>query len=159
VRADVPSAALRQEFGMAEVESPLGPIDIAPTTLYVGDLEASIRWYESALGLQPVSIGDEIHPHAAYQLGASLIVLEPITAALEPAPLGSENATINILVSRDASEVRRELLRRGVRCSEMADSIHYSAFLIRDLDGNRFHVSQPLSQQAERDVATHSGSQ
>jgi hypothetical protein len=106
-----------------------------------------------------VSIGDEIHPHAAYQLGASLIVLEPIEAALEPSAPGSESTTINIMVSRDASDIRRELLRRGVRCSEMADSIHYSSFLIRDLDGNRFHISQPLSEQAEREVATHSDTQ
>jgi hypothetical protein len=85
--------------------------------------------------------------------------LEPIEAALEAAPPGSENTTINIMVSRDAREVRRELVRRGVRCSEMADSIHYSSFLIRDLDGNRFHISKPLSQRAEQEVATHAGTQ
>jgi hypothetical protein len=96
-----------------------------------------------------------IRPHAAYQLGASLIVLEPIEAALEPSAPRSENTTINVMVSRDASEVRREL-RRGVRCSGMVDSIHYSSFLIRDQGGNRSHVSQPLSQQGEREVATHS---
>ena len=144
---------------MAEMQSPLGPIDMAPTSLYVADLDAAIRWYEAALGLQPVSIGDEIHPHAAYQFGASLIVLEPIAEALEPAPLGSENATINIMVSRDASEIRQKLLRRAVRCSEMENTVHYHSFLIRDLDGNRFYVSQPVSQQAERDVVTYSESQ
>jgi len=154
-----PSAGSTKEFGMAEMQSPLGPIDIAPTSLYVADLDAAIGWYEAALGLQPVSIGDEIHPFAAYQLGASLIVLEPIAAALEPAPPGSGNATINVLVSRDASEIRQELLQRGVRCSEMANTVHYHSFLIRDLDGNRFYVSQPVSQQAESNVATHSGPQ
>ena len=144
---------------MTEIQNPLGPIDIAPTSLYVADFDASIRWYEDALGLQPVSTGDEIHPFAAYMLGPSLIVLEPIAEAWEPAPPGSGNATINILVSRDASEIRQELVRRGVRCSEMANTIHYHSFLIRDLDGNRFYVSQPVSQQAEENVATHSDTQ
>jgi catechol 2,3-dioxygenase-like lactoylglutathione lyase family enzyme len=144
---------------LADIQSPLGPIDIAPTSLYVADFAAAIRWYEDALGLQPVSIGDEIHPFAAFQLGASLIVLEPIEEAWEPAPPGSGNATINILVSRDASEIRQELLRRGVRCSEMANTVHYHSFLIRDPDGNRFYISQPVSQQAEENVATHSETQ
>jgi hypothetical protein len=40
---------------MVEIQSPLGPIDMAPASLYVADLDAAIRWYEAALGLQPVS--------------------------------------------------------------------------------------------------------
>jgi catechol 2,3-dioxygenase-like lactoylglutathione lyase family enzyme len=136
-----------------EIQSPLGTVDAAVTSLYVADLDAAIHGYDAMLGLQPVSVGDDVHPHAAYQLGGSLVVLEPIEAALEPAVPASENTTINLLVSRDASKVRRELLGRGVRCGEMADSPHYSSFLIRDLDGNRFHVSQPLSDEAQRNVA------
>jgi hypothetical protein len=30
----------------------------------------------------------------------------------------------------------------------MADSPQFSSFLIRDLDGNRFYISQPLSGEA-----------
>jgi hypothetical protein len=100
-----------------------------------------------------VNVAKGVHPHAAYHLGRSLVVLEPIKAALEPADPAAENTTINLLVRREASQVREELLRRGVRCSEMADSPHYSSFLIRDLDGNRFYVSQPLSDDAQQDVA------
>jgi catechol 2,3-dioxygenase-like lactoylglutathione lyase family enzyme len=139
---------------MDDIQSPLGTVDAAVTSLYVADLQAAIRWYETALGLQPVSVANGgVHPHAAYHLGRSLVVLEPIRAALEPVELGAENTTINLLVRREASQVRQELLRRGVRCSEMADSPHYSSFLIRDLDGNRFYVSQPLSVEAQQDVA------
>ncbi len=127
-----------------DIQSPLGTVDAAVTSLYVADLDAAIRWYQTALGLNPVSLGDDVHPHAAYRLGKSLVVLEPIEEALEPTVPASENTTINLVVRRDASEVRAELLRRGVRCSEMADSPQFSSFLIRDLDGNRFYVSQPL---------------
>ena len=127
-----------------DIQSPLGTVDAAVTSLYVADLDAAIRWYQTALGLNPVSLGDDIHPHAAYRLGGSLVVLEPIEEALEPAVPASENTTINLVVRRDAGEVRAELLRRGVRCSGMADSPQFSSFLIRDLDGNRFYVSQPL---------------
>jgi catechol 2,3-dioxygenase-like lactoylglutathione lyase family enzyme len=138
---------------MAEIKSPLGTVDVAVTSVYAADLDAAIRWYEAALGLQPVSVGDDVHPHAAFQLGASLIVLEPISEALEPAVPASENTTINLLVRRDASEVREELLRRGVRCSDMVDTPQFSSFLLRDLDGNRFYVSQPLSDDAQQRVA------
>jgi catechol 2,3-dioxygenase-like lactoylglutathione lyase family enzyme len=140
-----------------ELQSPLGTVDAAVTSLYVADLDAAIRWYEDALGLRPVSVSHDVHPHAAYQLGGSLVVLEPIEAALEPAVLGSDNTTINLLVKRDASEVRNELVRRGVRCSEIVNSPHFSSFLIRDLDGNRFYVSQPVSDEAQRNVADAGG--
>src|SRR3954453_15667519 len=70
---------------MAEDEGPLGTVDVAVTSVYAADLDAAIRWYEAALGLKPVSVGDDVHPHAAFQLGASLIVLEPISEAWEPA--------------------------------------------------------------------------
>jgi catechol 2,3-dioxygenase-like lactoylglutathione lyase family enzyme len=140
---------------MPEIQSPLGTVDAAVTSLYVADLDAAVRWYETVLGLLPLSVAnvDDVHPHAAFHLGGSLVVLEPIEAALERAEPAAENTTINLLVRRDASQVRTELLRRGVRCSEMADSPHYSSFLMRDLDGNRFYISQPVSHEAQRDVA------
>ena len=72
---------------------------------------------------------------------------------LEPTVPASENTTINLLVRRDASEVRAELLSRGVRCTDMVDTPQFSSFLLRDLDGNRFYVSQPLSDDAQRRVA------
>lgn len=131
----------------------MGAVDAAVTSLYVADLDAAIRWYEDSLGFRPVSLGDDVHPHAAYRLGGSLVVLEPLDTALEPALPPSENTTINLLVHRDASQVRTDLLRRGVRCSEMADSPQFSSFLMRDPDGNRFYVSQPLTNGAKEDVA------
>jgi catechol 2,3-dioxygenase-like lactoylglutathione lyase family enzyme len=52
-----------------EIQSPLGTLDAAVTSLYVAALDAAIHWYEAMLGLQPASVGDDVHPDAAYQPG------------------------------------------------------------------------------------------
>jgi catechol 2,3-dioxygenase-like lactoylglutathione lyase family enzyme len=130
---------------MADEYGPLGPVDLAATTLYAADLDAAVTWYGEKLGLTPMSVGKDGHPFAVFQLGGSLVVLEPIEAALEPAAPGAESTTINIVVKRNADEVRGELLGNGVRCGEIVESPNFRSFLIRDLDGNRYYVAQPVS--------------
>jgi catechol 2,3-dioxygenase-like lactoylglutathione lyase family enzyme len=133
---------------MADDESPLGVVDLAATTLYVADLDAAISWYRSVLGLQPLMVGTDAHRYAIFQLGGALVVLEPIEAAIEPAVPGTESTTINLIVSRGASQVRDDLLNRGAGCSEIVESPHYHSFLMRDPDGNRFYVAQPVVSHA-----------
>jgi catechol 2,3-dioxygenase-like lactoylglutathione lyase family enzyme len=121
---------------------PLGAVDLAATTLYAADLDAAVDWYAEKFGLTPMSISKDGHPFAVFRLGGALVVLEPIEAALEPSPPGSESTTINLVVKRDADEVRAELLAKGVGCGDIVESPNFRSFLIRDLDGNRYYVAQ-----------------
>jgi len=130
---------------MSDDQGPLGAVDLAATTLYVDDLDAAIRWYQTVLGFEPLMVGTDGHRYATYQIGGALVVLEPIEAAIEPAVPGSESTTINVIVKRDATEVRKELMDRGASCSEIVPSPHYRSFLMRDCDGNRFYVAQPVT--------------
>jgi catechol 2,3-dioxygenase-like lactoylglutathione lyase family enzyme len=129
---------------MAEASGPLGTIQLAATTLYVSDLDVSLRWYEEKLGLRPVMTGSDGHAYATFQMGAALVVLEPREAALEPAAFGTDSATVNVVIDRDPAEVRDELLGRGVSCSHVVES-GFRSFLVRDPDGNRFYVTRPLA--------------
>jgi catechol 2,3-dioxygenase-like lactoylglutathione lyase family enzyme len=132
---------------MTDEAGPLGSISLAATTLYVADLDAALLWYADVLGLTPVMVGTDGHPYATFRVGGGLVVLEPIEAALEPSPPGSESTTINLIVTRSATEVRDDLLGKGVVCGAIVDSPHYSSFLFRDLDGNRFYAAQPVVPQ------------
>ena len=122
-------------------------------SFYVADLDKAIAWYAGKLGLTPIAEGKDGHRYASYSLGGSIVVLEPIEAALEPEPLGRENTTLNVLVDADPAEVRVALLTAGVTCSDLAVSPGFVSFLVRDLDGNRFYVSRPSTDETRRGVA------
>jgi catechol 2,3-dioxygenase-like lactoylglutathione lyase family enzyme len=134
-------------------DSPLGKIELAATSFYVSDLDAAVAWYEEKLGLQPMVVGTDGHGYASFLMGAAIVVLEPFEAALELADAGGENTTINLVVNRDPAEVREDLIARGVTCSALAPSPNFLSFLIRDLDGNRFYVTRPVSQAAKEAVS------
>lgn len=142
---------------MGEASSPLGMIELAATTLYVSDLDAALVWYEEKLGLQPVSVGRDEHPYASFLAGGTFIVLEPRQAALEPATFGSDTTTVNLVIDREPTDVREELVRRGVSCSAVVASPHFHSFLVRDDDGNRFYVTRPATRQARSDVERAAG--
>jgi catechol 2,3-dioxygenase-like lactoylglutathione lyase family enzyme len=127
---------------MTENPGPLGEIGLVAVTLYVADLDKALAWYHEKLGLTPMGLGSDGHAYASFSLGGAIVVLEPIDAALEPAPRGSENTTLNVVVDRDPEEVRAELMDRGVQCGEIVLS-SFASFLIRDLDGNRFYITRP----------------
>lgn len=133
---------------MDEPLGPLGKVELAATTYYVGDLERALAWYDAKLGLQPMAVGTDGHPYASFSMGGAILVLEPVEAALEAAGPGAESSTVNLVVSRDPAEVRDELLGRGVRCGELVVSPNFLSFLIRDLDGNRFYVTRPVNRHA-----------
>ena len=139
-----------------QLESPLGKVELAATTLYVSDFDAALAWYEEVLGLQPAMSGEEGDRYAAFTMGGGLVVLEPITAAVEVAGPGNESTTVNLIVDREPSLVRDDLLARGVACGEILQSPNYTSFLMRDRDGNRFYVSRPSSPQARADVTAAS---
>jgi catechol 2,3-dioxygenase-like lactoylglutathione lyase family enzyme len=134
-------------------ESPLGTIDLAATSLYVSDLDAAVSWYEEMLGLRPMVVDSDGHGYASYLIGKTIVVLEPFEAALEPGKRGEETATINLVVSRDPTEVRDDLIERGVACGPLVASPNFLSFLVRDQDGNRFYVTRPVSQQAGEAVS------
>lgn len=123
-------------------DSPLGTISLVAVTLYVADLDKALAWYAENLGLTPTNEGSDGHRFAAFTLGGTIVVLEPIEAALEPAARGAENTTLNVIVDRDPVDVRADLLSRGVECSEIVLS-GFASFLVRDLDGNRFYITRP----------------
>jgi catechol 2,3-dioxygenase-like lactoylglutathione lyase family enzyme len=127
---------------MADDDGPIGPIEMAAATLYAADLDAAVEWYAAKLGLTPLSFGKDGHAYAVFQMGASIVVLEPIEAALEPSPPGSESTTINLVVKRNADGIRADLLAKGVSCGEIVESPGFRSFLIRDLDGNRYYVAR-----------------
>jgi catechol 2,3-dioxygenase-like lactoylglutathione lyase family enzyme len=130
---------------MTEDVGPIGTIDLAAITFYTADLDAAIDWYGAKLGLTPMSVGKDGHPFAVFRLGGSIVVLEPIEAALEPTPPGHESATINLVVKRNADAIRADLIANGVSCGEIVSSPNFRSFLIRDLDGNRFYIAQTAS--------------
>jgi catechol 2,3-dioxygenase-like lactoylglutathione lyase family enzyme len=137
---------------MTDDQSPLGRIGLAATTFYVSDLDAAVAWYRDCLALEPQVIGAVGEEYASYLIGGSILVLEPRTAALDAAVPGSESTTVNLVVDRDPANVRSDLVRSGVECGEIVDSLHYRSFLVRDLDGNRFYVTRPASDAANADV-------
>ena len=134
-------------------DSPLGKIELAATSFYVSDLDAAVAWYEEKLGMQPMAVGTDGHGYASFIMGAAIVVLEPFEAALELADPAAENTTINLIVSRDPTEVRDDLIGRGVTCGPLVPSPNFLSFLIRDLDGNRFYVTRPVSQEAKQAVS------
>lgn len=137
---------------MADDQGPLGRIGLAATTFYVSDLGAAVAWYRDSLALEPQTLGGGDEEYASYLIGGSILVLEPRTAALEAAAPGSESTTVNLVVDRDPANVPSDLVRCGVECGEMVDSLHYRSFLVRDLDGNRFYVTRPATDAANADV-------
>ncbi|HEX3706539.1 MAG TPA: VOC family protein [Mycobacteriales bacterium] len=124
-------------------DGPLAKVEMAAATFYVADLDAAVAWYAGKLGLTPVSTGKDGHPYAVFSLGGSIVVLEPIEAALEPAPIGNESTTLNLVVKSDAQAARAAMVEKGVRCSEIVSSPGFRSFLFRDLDGNRYYFAQP----------------
>jgi catechol 2,3-dioxygenase-like lactoylglutathione lyase family enzyme len=126
---------------MTDSSGPLGIVGLVAVTLYVTDLDKALAWYEEKLGLTPLAVGSDGHQYASFSLGGSIVVLEPIEAALEPEPLGSDNTTLNVLIEDDPVAVRAALLERGVSCGEIVVS-GFVSFLMRDLDGNRFYVTR-----------------
>lgn len=133
--------------------SPLGTIELAATSFYVKDLDRAVAWYKQMLGLSPVAVGADGHGYASFVMGSAIVVLEPVEAALEAADPGLESSTINLVVSRDPNEVRSDLVERGVYCGPIVASPNFVSFLIRDLDGNRFYVTRPVSQSAKEAVS------
>lgn len=134
-------------------DSPLGTIDLAATSLYVSNLDAAVSWYDEMLGLRPMVVDSDGHGYASYLIGKAIVVLEPFEAALEPGKRGEETATINLVVSRDPTDVRDDLMDRGVECGPLVASPNFLSFLVRDQDGNRFYVTRPVSQQAGEAVS------
>jgi catechol 2,3-dioxygenase-like lactoylglutathione lyase family enzyme len=145
--------AWRGRFSGVTDVSPLGTIDLAATSYYVRDLDRAVAWYREKLGLSPVASGTDGHGYASFVMGSAIIVLEPLEAALEAAQPGLESSTVNLVVSRDPEEVRSDLLGRGVTCGPIVPSPNFVSFLIRDLDGNRFYVTRPVSEAAKQAVS------
>ena len=129
----------------------MGRVELVATTLYVSNLPDAVSWYQDMLGLQPAAVGSDGHDYASFVMGSAIVVLEPIEAALEPTEMGRENTTVNLVVSRDPTEVRDDLIGRGVACGPLVKS-NFLSFLVRDPDGNRFYITRPVSPQAEEAV-------
>ena len=137
---------------MSKAEGPLGQVGRAATSLYVSDIDRAINWYRDKLGLEPAMNGSDGHRYAGYLLGGVFVVLEPIEAALESAGPGAESTTVNLLVESEPAAVRDALVARGVVCGSLVESPGFLSFLMRDLDGNRFYVTRPLSSLGEASV-------
>jgi len=125
-------------------EGPLGTISMCAVTFYVADLDKALAWYDEKLGLTPLTVSSDGHAYASFSFGGSIVVLEPIEAALEPDALGHDNTTLNVLIEDDPVAVRELLVSRGVSCGEVVLS-GFASFLMRDLDGNRFYITRPLT--------------
>ena len=142
---------------MTDDSGPLGNIGLAATTFYVADLDGAVDWYREMLGLEPMTMGSDAERYAAFLVGGTILVLEPRSAAIDAAAPGAESTTINLVVDKDPRAIHVELTRRGVVCSAVVDSPHYSSFLVRDLEGNRFYVSRPVTAVAMQDLSDAAG--
>ena len=94
---------------------------MAATSFYVGDVDAAVSWYHDKFGLRPAMVGKDGHRYASYQMGGTFVVLEPREAALEPAEPGPETTTVNLIVDRDPTLVRDDLVERGVPCGALVE--------------------------------------
>ena len=122
----------------------LGPILAAAVTLYVRDLDASVSWYRDVLGLEPASVSEDEFAYARYRSGGLAFVLEPASAATDPSDSDRTGGTaLNLVVDRDPSAIRAELIELGVACTEVKVSPRFTTFLVRDPDGHRIYVTQP----------------
>jgi catechol 2,3-dioxygenase-like lactoylglutathione lyase family enzyme len=128
-----------------DTTGPFGKIEGAAISFYVADLDAATAWYEEKLGLRPKTVTASMHGYATFIVGGTVFVLEPNEAALEPVAQRSETTTINLIVNRDPADVRQELAGRGVACGPLVQSPNFSAFLIRDPDGNRYCITRPVT--------------
>ena len=136
------------------MSDPDGPLDIAmlATTVYVADLDEAIEWYRDKLGFEPTTRGTDEWRFAGYLLGGVFLVLEPAEAGLDIAGPGSESTTLNVVVNNDPRTIYETLTARGVACTEPTVSPGYVSFLMRDLDGNRFYITNPHSPDAQAEV-------
>jgi catechol 2,3-dioxygenase-like lactoylglutathione lyase family enzyme len=125
-------------------ESPLGAVTMAATTLYVADLDASVAWYHDLLEVEPVERTEDEFPYARYRVGGLTLVLEPVHAATDPVDSDrAGGAAINLVVDRDPSDVRADLVGRGITCTEIRESPQFASFLVRDPDGHRLYITRP----------------
>jgi limonene-1,2-epoxide hydrolase len=141
----------------SDATGPLGTIEGTATSFYVADLDAAIAWYWEELGLTPTTVTASIHRYATFLMGGTVVVLEPNEAALEPVVQRAGSTTMNLIVNGDPADIREELAGRGVSCGPLVQSPNFSAFLIRDPDGNRFCVTRPVTSAARspRSVAVN----
>jgi catechol 2,3-dioxygenase-like lactoylglutathione lyase family enzyme len=119
-------------------------VSYAAVTLYVDDIDVSVRWYADVLGLHPADRAADEFPYARYEVGRLALVLEPAYAATDPVDSDRTGAAaLNLVVDRDPADIRNGLVAQGVDCTEIHESPKFATFLLRDPDGHRLYVTRP----------------
>jgi catechol 2,3-dioxygenase-like lactoylglutathione lyase family enzyme len=123
------------------------------TTIYVANIEVSIRFYTETLGLKlRMRAGDK---WAEIDAGPGLVIgLHPVEPGQTPKPGVQGSLAIGFNVTQDLDQVVSALARRGVRFhGPVVDDEHVRLAFFDDPDGNGLYLAQVLH------VGAHGGPQ
>jgi catechol 2,3-dioxygenase-like lactoylglutathione lyase family enzyme len=123
------------------------------TVLRVRDVDASVAWYREKLGLEPIYVGADgpEHPVAVYSNAGSVVSLWQLPAGQQRRLDDNDRNTYVVIVMNGELESAREsLLAAGVDIGEVRRSENHEFVWFHDLDGNRFELSQPMTETSER---------
>ena len=120
------------------------------TILRVRDVAASVLWYREKLGLEPVHVGADgpEHPIAVYTIAGSVVTLWQLPAGQQRTPEDNgRNTYVVAVLDGDLPSARGALIARGVDVGEVRRSANNEFVWFNDLDGNRFELSRPLTDE------------
>ena len=120
------------------------------TILRVRDVAASVLWYREKLGLEPVHVGADgpEHPIAVYTIAGSVVTLWQLPAGQQRTPEDNDRNTYVVAVlDADLPSARGALIARGIDVGEVRRSANNEFLWFNDLDGNRFELSRPLTDE------------
>jgi catechol 2,3-dioxygenase-like lactoylglutathione lyase family enzyme len=126
-------------------ESVLDEVQIATVMMRVADLDRSVEWYRSKLGMETIHRGADGNtpPYAVYDVsGVVLTVWQLAPGVQRRAEDNERNSYVILVYGGDIARLREQLVARGVNADQMRDSANNRFFWFYDLDDNRWEVSQ-----------------
>jgi catechol 2,3-dioxygenase-like lactoylglutathione lyase family enzyme len=124
----------------------IGPVRFVAPVLRVADLEASVEWYRTRLGVAAtfVSPPDAAERLAALSLGGPVVLWE-LRRDRGPAPAP---AHLVVVVDGPLPPIRDRLVAAGAEVNEIRAGSDNELFDVFDPDGNRLEVSRPATPAA-----------
>ncbi len=118
-----------------------GPVRMVAPVLRVADLEASVAWYASHLGVEATFVSPPDAPDrlAALSVGGPVVLWE----LAQPAP-DAARAHLVVVVDALLGPIRDRLVAAGTAASEIRAGSDNELFDVFDPDGNRIEVSRPV---------------
>ncbi|MGZ6974225.1 MAG: VOC family protein [Acidimicrobiia bacterium] len=123
---------------------PLDSIELAAVVVRVRDIAASVDWWRTGLGIEPMYVGsDGEHPVAALPFGGLTVSLWQLPEGDTRNPEENDRNSYVVCTVRDEpADIRDALAARGVDVGALKQSSHFDFFWFQDPDGNRSEVSR-----------------